>query len=199
MPGAGRERLEEIVEALVVRAHPELAGRHVDQTASVPLLCELVGALVRLIEQVMNGGRLDVIDELYTPQAAPAARRWIAPFRESFPDVQMEIVDLIAEGEKVVGRFRCSATNLGSWRGQPATGRRFERVDEVYIFRIRDGQITEAWGSRTPARKNGNSGSHPAAEPRSLQALTAALEATLPVAPLLPLMSGRLPWPRAHA
>jgi predicted ester cyclase len=100
----------------------------------------------RMIDEVMNGGRLDVIDELHSPQMAPAARRWIAPFRQSFPDVQMEIVDLIAEGEKVVGRFRCSATNLGPWRGQPPTGRRFERVDEVYIFRIQDGQISEAWG-----------------------------------------------------
>jgi predicted ester cyclase len=100
----------------------------------------------RMIDEVMNGGRLDVIDELYSPHMAPGARRWIAPLRESFPDVQMEIVDLIAEGEKVVGRLRCSATNLGPWRGQPPTGRRFERVDEVYIFRIRDGQISEAWG-----------------------------------------------------
>jgi len=100
----------------------------------------------RLIEEVMNAGRLDVVDELYTPDMAPAARRWIAPFRESFPDVQMEIVDLIAEGEKVVGRFRCSATNLGPWRGRPPTGRRFERVDEVYIYRVHDGRITEAWG-----------------------------------------------------
>ena len=60
--------------------------------------------------------------------------------------VQMEIVDLIAEGEKVVGRFRCSGTHLGVWRGRPPTGRRFERVDEVYIFRVRDGRIGEGWG-----------------------------------------------------
>jgi predicted ester cyclase len=99
-----------------------------------------------MVEEVMNRGRLDAIDELYTPELAEGARRWIAPFRESFPDVQMEIVDLIAEGEKVVGRFHCSATNLGPWRGEPATGRRFERVDEVYIFRVRDGRIAEAWG-----------------------------------------------------
>jgi predicted ester cyclase len=100
----------------------------------------------RLIEDVMNAGRLDVIDELYAPHMAAGARRWIAPFRESFPDVQMEIVELIAEGEKVVGRFRCSGTHLAPWRGHPPTGRRFERVDEVYIFRVRDGRITEAWG-----------------------------------------------------
>ena len=100
----------------------------------------------RLIAEVVNGGRLEAIDELYSPSLARAARRWIAPFRTSFPDVHMEIVELIAEDDKVVGRFRCSGTHLGSWQGRPATGRRFENVDEVYIFRIADGRITEAWG-----------------------------------------------------
>ena len=56
-----------------------------------------------------------------------------------------EIVELIAEGDKVVGRFTCSATHLGAWLGHAATGRRFERVDEVSIFRFRDGRIAHAW------------------------------------------------------
>jgi predicted ester cyclase len=34
----------------------------------------------------------------------------------------------------------------GVWRGHAPTGRRFERVDEVYIFRLRDGRIAHAWG-----------------------------------------------------
>jgi predicted ester cyclase len=100
----------------------------------------------RLIDEVINAGHLDIIDEIYTPQMAPAARGWITPFRESFPDVHMEVIDLIAEDEKVVGRFHCSATHLGPWRGKPPTGRRFERVDEVYIFRVHHGRIAEAWG-----------------------------------------------------
>lgn len=99
----------------------------------------------RLVEEVLNGGHLEVIDELYTPELAPAARRWIAPFRASFPDVHMEIVELIAEADKVVGRFTCSATHLREWLGQVPTGRRFERVDEVSIFRFRDGRIAHAW------------------------------------------------------
>ena len=41
----------------------------------------------RLIEEVMNAGRLDVIDDIYTPQLAANARRWITPFRQSFPDI----------------------------------------------------------------------------------------------------------------
>ncbi|MDF2740333.1 MAG: hypothetical protein K0S88_1701 [Actinomycetia bacterium] len=99
----------------------------------------------RLIEEVLNGGQLEVIDELYAPELAGAARRWITPFRTSFPDVHMEVVDLIAEGDKVVGRFTCSATHLGAWLGHAPTGRRFERIDEVSIFRLRDGRIIQAW------------------------------------------------------
>jgi predicted ester cyclase len=100
----------------------------------------------RLIDEVLNAGRLDALEELYTPQTAGAARRWIEPFRAAFPDVQMEIVELIAEGDMVVGRFRCSGTHRGVWRGHPPTGRRFERVDEVYFFELRDGRIARAWG-----------------------------------------------------
>jgi predicted ester cyclase len=99
----------------------------------------------RLVAEVLNGGHLEVIDELYAPELAPAVKRWIAPFRASFPDVHMEVVELISEGDKVVGRFTCSATHLGEWLGYAPTGRRFERVDEVSIFRLRDGRIVHVW------------------------------------------------------
>ncbi|MEA2585630.1 MAG: hypothetical protein QOF33_3715 [Thermomicrobiales bacterium] len=100
----------------------------------------------RLIEEVMNAGRMDAVDELYSPRLAPAAKRWIAPFRASFPDVHMEVVDLIAEGDKVVGRFTCSGTHLGDWLGHSPTGRRFEAIDEVYFFRFSEGEIVHSWG-----------------------------------------------------
>ena len=114
----------------------------------MPEMTDIAGnkAIVRrLIVEVLNGGNLDAIDELYAPRLAPASRRWIEPFRASFPDVRMEIAELVAEGDTVVGRFLCSATHLGPWLGHPPTGRRFERIDEVGFFRIRDGRITRAW------------------------------------------------------
>jgi len=100
----------------------------------------------RLVEEVINAGRMDAVDELYAPRLAAAAKRWIAPFRLSFPDVRMETVDLIAEGDTVVGRFTCSGTHLGDWLGHAPTGRRFEAVAEVYVFRFREGRIVHAWG-----------------------------------------------------
>jgi predicted ester cyclase len=99
----------------------------------------------RLVEEVLNGGRLEVIDELYAPGLAAGARDWIAPFRVSFPDVRMEIIELIAEGDTVAGHFTCSATHTGTWLGHPPTGRRFERIDEVSIYRLRNAKITYAW------------------------------------------------------
>ena len=100
----------------------------------------------RLVADVMNQRNLGALDDLYTPRLAPAARRWVEPFLESFSDVQMRIVQLVAEGETVVGRFSCSGTHTGTWLGHPPTGRRFTDVAEVYFFRVVDGRITRAWG-----------------------------------------------------
>jgi predicted ester cyclase len=100
----------------------------------------------RLVAEVLNGGRLEVIDELYVPDLAEEAKAWIAPFRASFPDTHMEIIDLIAEDDTVVGRFTCSGTHLGEWLGYAPTGRRFDAIDEVGIYRFRDGRIVETWG-----------------------------------------------------
>jgi len=58
----------------------------------------------------------------------------------------MRVDELIAEGDVVVGRFACSGTHSGDWRGHPPTGRRFTDVAEVYIFRFTNGRIVRAWG-----------------------------------------------------
>lgn len=100
----------------------------------------------RLIDEVMIGADLDVLDELYAPRLVASARKWIEPFLGSFSDVHMEIRELVAEGETVVGRFSCSGTHTGVWLGHLATGRRFEAVAEVYFFRVVEGRIVRAWG-----------------------------------------------------
>lgn len=50
----------------------------------------------RLIDEVLNAGHQDFLDELYTPPMARAAQRWIKPFRVAFPDLRMQIIELIA-------------------------------------------------------------------------------------------------------
>jgi predicted ester cyclase len=104
-------------------------------------------AVIRtLLAEVMNRGRLNLIDDLYTPRLAPRARAWIAPFLQSFSDVDMRVVDLVANGDRAAARFSCSGTHTGTWQGHAPTGRRFHQVPEAYFFRFEDGRIAEAWG-----------------------------------------------------
>lgn len=107
----------------------------------------------RWVEEVINAGDLDAADEILSPELAADARTWVAPFRESFPDVDMRVVELIAEGSRVVGRFLCSGTHLGEWMGRAPTGRRFEDIDEVYLFTVEGGRIVEFWGLEDTARR----------------------------------------------
>jgi predicted ester cyclase len=99
----------------------------------------------RLVDEVINQGDLGVVDELFAPELAALARQAFTAFRSAFPNWREEIVDLIAEEDKVVARFRCSGTQQGPFMGFPATGRRQE-VDEVYILRVKDGRVVDFWG-----------------------------------------------------
>ena len=102
--------------------------------------------VARAVAEVINGGHLEVVDELYAPQIAQAARDWVAPFRAAFPDVRMKTIALVGEGDTVVGHFRCSGTHTGEWMGRPPTGRAFHDVREVYWFTVRGGRIVDWWG-----------------------------------------------------
>jgi predicted ester cyclase len=100
----------------------------------------------RLVHEAVARRNPDALDELAAGEFAQAAKRWVQPFQSAFPDFEMEIVDLIAEGDRVVAHFRCSGTHRGEWVGVPATGRRFEQVDEIYVFTVRGGKLVSAVG-----------------------------------------------------
>jgi predicted ester cyclase len=100
--------------------------------------------LVERLVEIVNAGEVDRLEEVASGEVAAAARRWIGPFRESFPDFRMELVDAVAEPGKVAAYFKCSGTQEGEWQGRPPSGRRFEGIDEVYIFRVEDGLLAGA-------------------------------------------------------
>lgn len=100
----------------------------------------------RLVDEVVNQRNPEALDELAQGAFARLARRWISPFRAAFPDFRMEIVELVAEHDTVVAHFKCSGTHRGEWLGVPPTGRRFAGVDEIYVFHVEDGKLSNAVG-----------------------------------------------------
>ena len=67
-------------------------------------------------------------------------RRWIT----AFPDLHFEVVDLVAEGDKVLTRWVLTGTQRGDFLGIPASGRSV-RVDGMSLDRIEDGMVVEGF------------------------------------------------------
>ena len=99
----------------------------------------------RLVEGINAGDIEDTVDELFAPRAARRVKRLFTEFYTAFPDWREEIVELVAEGNTVVGRFRCSGTHLGKFLGEPPTGKYME-VDEVFFLRVEEGKFVDFWG-----------------------------------------------------
>ena len=100
----------------------------------------------RLVEEGVANRDLGVLEEVAEGEFAELAQRWLTPFRGSFPDFTMRIERLVAEDDTVVGHFKCSGTHTGDWLGRAPTNRRFEDVDEIYVFTVRDGRLSSATG-----------------------------------------------------
>jgi steroid delta-isomerase-like uncharacterized protein len=64
----------------------------------------------------------------------------------AFPDLRFDAEDILASGDKVVGRARVTGTNKGDFMGMPATGKSVD-VQVIDIVRFGDdGLAHEHWG-----------------------------------------------------
>lgn len=64
----------------------------------------------------------------------------------AFPDLQLKVVDMVAEGDKVVVRFEAPGTQTGEFAGIPPTGKKATWKGLV-MYHVVDGKITEAWAN----------------------------------------------------
>ena len=112
----------------------------------------------RFIEEAMNKGNLAAVDEMVAadaiehdpafPGQAPGAegmKQIVTMFRGAFPDLHVHVEDLIAEGDKVVGRLVSHGTHKGELMGIAATGKEIS-ISEMHIVRISGGKMVEHWG-----------------------------------------------------
>jgi steroid delta-isomerase-like uncharacterized protein/uncharacterized protein (TIGR02246 family) len=111
----------------------------------------------RMNEEVWNKGNLKIMEELYSPDFAwhflptgyeiiglDSLRKNVRNHRKAFPVWTEEIKHIVAEGDLVAIHFVSRGTNEGSFLGNPPTGKPIQ-INEMSIFRIVDGKITEQW------------------------------------------------------
>ena len=111
----------------------------------------------KLIEEGFVQGNTAVVDELVganiidhspMPGQGPGSeglKDALTMFRGAFPDLQVTIEDMIAEGEKVVVRVTMRGTHQGEFMGIPATNKKIE-IGEMHIVRFAGGKMVEHWG-----------------------------------------------------
>jgi len=98
-----------------------------------------------MVEGINSGEIEPTVEELFAPRAAPRVKRLFTEFYIAFPDWREEIVELVAEGNTVAGRFRCSGRHLGGFLGEAPTGKRMD-VEEVFFLRVEEGKFVDFWG-----------------------------------------------------
>jgi len=98
----------------------------------------------RFIEEVLNRGNLQVIDELRTVDVEGVYHR-ITGLRTAFPDLHLTIETQVAEGDWAVMRLTYQGTHLGPFMGVPPTGKKVE-FRAITMNRYADGKSVENWG-----------------------------------------------------
>jgi predicted ester cyclase len=108
----------------------------------------------RIFDEIINQGNLDLADELLTrdtdvhvPFADPgdgpqALKKIVGGLREGFPDLHLEIDDIIGEDDLVaVSWHSTQQTHLGAYRGLPPT-RREVRISGIDMMRLEGGRVS---------------------------------------------------------
>jgi Predicted ester cyclase len=111
----------------------------------------------RFIDEVINGGNLNLLDELWAEDLAwhggslgdihgmAAYRQYMAANTSgAFTGMHLNIREVIAAGSKVVVRFTNSGTQTGPFMGAPASGIHAEWLG-IGLYSVTDGKITEGW------------------------------------------------------
>jgi len=114
-------------------------------------------AMVRSFwEEVFNGRKLSLIDEIFTADwvyhgvgglkvyGPKGLKQFLTEYYNAFPDMQVKVENLIAEGDKVVSHVTSRGTHKGELMGIAPTGKQVT-VPVICISRFVDDKIGENW------------------------------------------------------
>jgi len=113
--------------------------------------------VLKMNRELWNKGNLAVIEKFYSAdfvhhflpdssefKGIDTLRERVREHREAFPDWKEKITHIVAEDDIVIIQFESSGTNLGSWLGNPPTGKTVH-INEFSTLKIKNGKIEEQW------------------------------------------------------
>jgi predicted ester cyclase len=111
-------------------------------------------SLRRIVAEAFNKGNYSVLRELVAPDfiehqfglhpTIEGMQGDIQALRHAFPDFNLTIQDIFAQGDQVWVRMIGRGTNRGGFMGSP-NGKSFE-INVFDVGRFKDGKMVEHWG-----------------------------------------------------
>lgn len=112
-------------------------------------------ALVRSFIESWNRGDLQSMTQFWSPDmvhysrgesmSTEAVEQAMAGIMQAFPDMKLEIEDMLAEGNRVASLLKLSATHSGEYMGVSPTGRHVS-CSFMGIVEVADGKVVAHWG-----------------------------------------------------
>lgn len=109
-----------------------------------------------IVEEVWHRGNLEFLRDAYTPtfignaprrpmQDLAAYRQYVTAARAAFPDIRIDVLQQVSEGDFTATRYRVRGTQYGEFMGIAPTGRSIE-VEGTTMQRLSsDGRVAESW------------------------------------------------------
>jgi predicted ester cyclase len=112
----------------------------------------------RIFDEVINQGRVDSVDELFTEdyvdhgpmgdmQGREAFKQLVQMWRGAVPDVHCEVDHIVVDGDTAGWLVRTTGTHTGEGLGFPPTGKSFETLS-ANLGILRDGKAAEHWAEQ---------------------------------------------------
>ncbi len=109
---------------------------------------------VERLYRAMNDDELNALDELFAVdyvdhtqgyRGVSALKEQLSVFRQAFPDLHVNVDDMVAQGDRIATRTTVTGTHTGELMGLAATGRSIA-VGAIDIARFENGKAVERWG-----------------------------------------------------
>lgn len=129
--------------------------KHEGENTSADENKALIRRYFEAIDAACEAGNANILDEFLAPDflthtpfpgvppTREGAKQTFMAFVASAPGTHV-VEDMIAEGDKVVGRITANGAHEGELLGIPRTGKQI-RMTGMTIWRIADGKIVEHW------------------------------------------------------
>ncbi len=112
----------------------------------------------RLYDEAWSNGKFDIVNNLISDSClyhlpvlepdfgmgAESLIKTITMYRNSFPDLDFDVMQMIEEGNIISVLWNATGTNKGNLGDIPATKRKGE-VRGVHLFRFEGSQVVESW------------------------------------------------------